>query len=336
MESPYTQLYRGSSGAPLNLTLEGHLLSTWPSGHPYYDALYLTSLPPLDQILSGEYPGPSLTLLTNQSAVAGLPASLNQATSALMRLMVAAGAGRGPLWERRGGSSGGSSSVDSTGGGSSGSRGGGGESGRSGSDGLDSGDGGSSDSVESGGSGGRNDGGSSGSGESGGSGGSNDGGSSGSGESGGSGGSDVLSSGGGGSGSVESGGSGGRADGIRSGMGRSVSGTHTTSSTNKADNDSQRNSSSEKVRVKGSSRSSGRRSSSSSGRSRGSVAQGSSVVSQLPACLPSIHVSSSPLPVLAEEALARVRADAGSLMLVLCLTMASAVLTASYVVYLVR
>jgi hypothetical protein len=57
---------------------------------------------------------------------------------------------------------------------------------------------------------------------------------------------------------------------------------------------------------------------------------------RLPACLPSLTVTSSPLPVLPSESLARVRQDAASLMLVLCLTMAASVLTASFAVYLVR
>lgn len=91
-ETPYTHLYHGSSGPALNLTLEGQLLSQWSSGSPHYDALFLQAMPPVDQLLSSlAGPGPSLTLLVNQSAVSGLPASLNQATSALLRLMVAAG-----------------------------------------------------------------------------------------------------------------------------------------------------------------------------------------------------------------------------------------------------
>lgn len=91
-ETPYTHLYHGSSGPALNLTLEGQLLSQWSSGNPHYDALFLQEVPPVDQLLtslSGD--GPSFTILVNQSAISGLPASLNQATSALLRLMVAAG-----------------------------------------------------------------------------------------------------------------------------------------------------------------------------------------------------------------------------------------------------
>jgi hypothetical protein len=94
--TPYTHLYHGSSGPALNLTLEGQLLNQWSSGSPHYDALFLQDIPPVDQLLtsvSGQ--GPSLTLLVNQSAVSGLPAALNQATSALLRLIVAAGGAKG-------------------------------------------------------------------------------------------------------------------------------------------------------------------------------------------------------------------------------------------------
>jgi hypothetical protein len=47
-------------------------------------------------------------------------------------------------------------------------------------------------------------------------------------------------------------------------------------------------------------------------------------------------VSSAPLPLLSGEAAERVRQDAGALMLVLCMTMAASVLSASFVVFLVR
>jgi hypothetical protein len=56
----------------------------------------------------------------------------------------------------------------------------------------------------------------------------------------------------------------------------------------------------------------------------------------LPSCLPDISVSSAPLPLLSGEAAERVRQDAGALMLVLCMTMAASVLSASFVVFLVR
>lgn len=90
-----TQLYRGPGGPPLPWTLEGHLLEHWDSGTPSYDALHVSELPPLEALLSGTGAGPSLTLLVNQSAIAALPAALNQATTALLRLVTAAGGGRG-------------------------------------------------------------------------------------------------------------------------------------------------------------------------------------------------------------------------------------------------
>jgi len=52
--------------------------------------------------------------------------------------------------------------------------------------------------------------------------------------------------------------------------------------------------------------------------------------------LPTIRVTHEPLPVLADEALARVARDASQLMLVLCLTLATAVLSASPAVFLIR
>jgi ATP-binding cassette subfamily A (ABC1) protein 1/ATP-binding cassette subfamily A (ABC1) protein 3 len=94
VDTQYTQLYRGSSGPPLNLTLEGQLLSQWNSGQPHYDAIYFHHMPPLDQLLTSLQGSPVITLLVNQSAVSGLPAALNQATTALLRVMVAAGGAR--------------------------------------------------------------------------------------------------------------------------------------------------------------------------------------------------------------------------------------------------
>jgi len=91
-ETIYTHLYHGSSGPALNLTLEGQLLNQWSSGSPHYDALFLQHMPPVDQLLTSlSADAPAITLLVNQSAVSGLPAALNQVTSAILRLMVAAG-----------------------------------------------------------------------------------------------------------------------------------------------------------------------------------------------------------------------------------------------------
>jgi hypothetical protein len=53
-------------------------------------------------------------------------------------------------------------------------------------------------------------------------------------------------------------------------------------------------------------------------------------------CLPVIEVSSAPLPLVPGQAAERVRQDAGALMLVLCMTLAASVLSASFVVFLVR
>ncbi|KAF8072728.1 Abca17 [Scenedesmus sp. PABB004] len=93
VDTRYTQLYRGSAGPPLNLTLEGQLLAQWASGAPRFDALYVAALPRLEALLAPLGGAPALTLLLNQSAPAALPAALGQATSALLRLMVAAGGG---------------------------------------------------------------------------------------------------------------------------------------------------------------------------------------------------------------------------------------------------
>lgn len=95
-DTGYTHLYHGSAGPPLNLTLEGQLLHQTASGHPHYDALFLEAMPAIEALLTSlSGPGPSLTLLVNQSAVSGLPAALNQVSSALLRLMVAAGGAPG-------------------------------------------------------------------------------------------------------------------------------------------------------------------------------------------------------------------------------------------------
>jgi hypothetical protein len=56
----------------------------------------------------------------------------------------------------------------------------------------------------------------------------------------------------------------------------------------------------------------------------------------LPSCTPVITAVSSPLPLMLGEKAQRVRQDAGALMLVLCMTLAASVLSASFVVFLVR
>jgi ATP-binding cassette subfamily A (ABC1) protein 1/ATP-binding cassette subfamily A (ABC1) protein 3 len=192
VDTQYTQLYRGSSGPPLNLTLEGQLLSQWDSGQPHYDAVYFHHMPPLDQLLTSLQGSPVITLLVNQSAVSGLPAALNQATTALLRVMVAAGGAR-----KSSASSWNHSSIHSTAHGAWPS-------------------------------------------------------------------------------------------------------TPDTPATTAAAGDTPSDS------------------------------------GHLPSCLPDISVSSAPLPLLSGEAAERVRQDAGALMLVLCMTMAASVLSASFVVFLVR
>lgn len=102
LDTQYTQLYHGSAGLPLNLTLEGQLLSQFYSGAPHYDSLYLQHVPPLEQLLTSLGEAPRMTLLVNQSAVSGLPAALNQATTAWLRVMVAAGGGKSHLNLARG------------------------------------------------------------------------------------------------------------------------------------------------------------------------------------------------------------------------------------------
>jgi ATP-binding cassette subfamily A (ABC1) protein 1/ATP-binding cassette subfamily A (ABC1) protein 3 len=191
VDTQYTQLYHGSSGAPLNLTLEGQLLSQWDSGQPHYDAVYFHHMPPLDQLLTSLQGIPVITLLVNQSAVSGLPAALNQATTALLRVMVAAGGAR-----------------------------------------------------------------------------------------------------------------------------RSSAG-NTSSLTNHSSGQQARNAASQAE----------------SAPPEPAAAAGGG---HLPSCLPDIRVSSVPLPLLPGEAAERVRQDAGALMLVLCMTMAASVLSASFVVFLVR
>jgi hypothetical protein len=61
-----------------------------------------------------------------------------------------------------------------------------------------------------------------------------------------------------------------------------------------------------------------------------------SSASHLPSCVPTIRAVSAPLPLMPGEKAQRIRQDAGALMLVLCMTLAASVLSASFVVYLVR
>ncbi|KAI8469139.1 MAG: hypothetical protein J3K34DRAFT_522412 [Monoraphidium minutum] len=93
-DSNATALYLGSSGAPLNATLEGSLLARWPSGRPRFDAVHFEALPSAEELASG---GASwgYTLLLNQSAIAGLPAALAAANSAILRMTVLARASGG-------------------------------------------------------------------------------------------------------------------------------------------------------------------------------------------------------------------------------------------------
>lgn len=52
--------------------------------------------------------------------------------------------------------------------------------------------------------------------------------------------------------------------------------------------------------------------------------------------LPRVQVTHKPMPLLPHEAAVKVRKDSGSLMTVLCVTLAGAVLTASFAATLVR
>eukprot|EP00878_Enallax_costatus_P019215 GHUV01020268.1.p1 GENE.GHUV01020268.1~~GHUV01020268.1.p1 ORF type:complete len:1409 (+),score=442.81 GHUV01020268.1:441-4229(+) len=255
-DTQYTQLYHGSSGPPLNLTLEGQLLSQFYSGKPHYDSLYLRHMPPLEQLLCSLGDGPVMTLLVNQSAVSGLPAALNQATTALLRVVVAAGGGKShpglgrglgrsatPKW-----SSTSSTSVDSS------------QTGGLGSD-------------------------------------------------------------------VEAASSHSSLRNIPE-WSQSQEGPHPqsvqeTSAPESGTSLTERHS----ISIRNFSSSAAACDASSCTCKAGK---------HLPSCLPRIRVSSSPLPLLAGEGAQRVREDAGALMLVLCMTMAASVLSASFVVFIVR
>lgn len=247
-ETPYTHLYHGSSGPALNLTLEGQLLSQWSSGRPHFDALFLQEVPPVDQLLtslSGE--GPAFTLLVNQSAVSGLPASLNQATSALLRLMVAAGGAKSsPAPSGSTTTPGPSLPLAAAGAGSSSPVGHWTEGG-------------------------------------------------------------LLAAGAGARQNSTSSSSIGRSGSRPRRLGTAQ---QTAPSDQRSDN-----------------------SYSSSGGSWGGSSPGGG---HLPSCMPVINTVSSPLPLMQGEKAQRVRQDAGALMLVLCMTLAASVLSASFVVFLVR
>jgi len=88
MDTGETAIFSGSSGPPFNQSLEANLLARWDHGAPAFDALLLRSLPGKLDWANGSAM-PALTILTNQSAVAALPAALNQATSALLRYLLA-------------------------------------------------------------------------------------------------------------------------------------------------------------------------------------------------------------------------------------------------------
>lgn len=241
VETHYTHLYHGSSGPALNLTLEGQLLSQWSNGSPHFDALFLQEVPPVDQLLtslSGE--GPSFTLLVNQSAVSGLPASLNQATSALLRLMVAAGGAK-------------SSPLPSTATGTASSA-----------QAACSADAGASRAFGSWA------------------------------------GAELQWDASNRTGSIP----------------RRLGAVQQQATHSSSDSDSPR-----------------QLSSSSDGVVGGGAGSGGG---HLPSCMPVISTSSSPLPLMDGEKAQRVRQDAGALMLVLCMTLAASVLSASFVVFLVR
>lgn len=241
-DTQYNQLYHGSSGPPLNLTLEGQLLSQWSSGSPHYDGIYFHYMPPLEQLLSSLGASPVLTLLVNQSAVSGLPAALNQATTALLRVMVAAGGGRKSSLAASSSSGVGLGKTYNT-----------------------------STSPSS-----------------------------------------CI-------------GQHGVHDSSKAGAACfHRTGSNFTAGRALAD-----------IPAGGSSAASGAAAAAGVSAAGGGVS-GSAGGGHLPSCLPDITVSSAPLPLLRGEAEQRVREDAGALMLVLCMTMAASVLSASFVVFLVR
>lgn len=72
-------------------TLEQQLLQQWDDVTPTYDAVFVHHLPTAEELLTSLSPSVlEITLLANQSAIAAIPAALNQATSALLRMMLAA------------------------------------------------------------------------------------------------------------------------------------------------------------------------------------------------------------------------------------------------------
>jgi hypothetical protein len=72
-------------------TLEQQLLQQWDSVVPTFDALFVNHLPTAEELFTSLSPSvPEITVLANQSAIAAIPAALNQATSALLRMMLAA------------------------------------------------------------------------------------------------------------------------------------------------------------------------------------------------------------------------------------------------------
>jgi hypothetical protein len=72
-------------------TLEQQLLQQWDSTATTYDAVFVHKLPSAQDLLTSlSSDVPEITLLANHSAIAAIPAALNQVTSALLRLMLAA------------------------------------------------------------------------------------------------------------------------------------------------------------------------------------------------------------------------------------------------------
>jgi hypothetical protein len=98
-----------SGGSPLNQTLDGRLLAAFSSGDSHFDALHLQLLPTAAELAAGNC-SVSYTLLLNQSAIAGLPAAMAQANTALLRMALSGGGAGGGAAEVGSGS--GSSSRD--------------------------------------------------------------------------------------------------------------------------------------------------------------------------------------------------------------------------------
>ncbi|KAK9828547.1 hypothetical protein WJX72_000707 [[Myrmecia] bisecta] len=79
VDTHQTKLWSGPFFAPPNGTMDGYLLDHWYTGQPSYDAVFMQQL---DQPSAAIF-----TLLVNQTAIHGLPAALNSASSALLRMI---------------------------------------------------------------------------------------------------------------------------------------------------------------------------------------------------------------------------------------------------------